>query len=120
MTLFPRKMNDYDVIAGCLTKYSDCQFIFGMHYTASLSFPNRIVHSHAWPNYSRYRKGLPSVLPSSMDNLWSGEYVAQEEGAPWPELFLYSKSDFYLPYEHLEQEVLARRKALGRDFRTVR
>ena len=78
------------------------------------------MHSHAWPNYSRYRKGLPSVLPSSMDGLWSGEYVAQEEEARWPELFLYSKSDFYLPYEHLEQEVLARRKALGRDYRTVR
>jgi len=84
-------------------------------YTAS------IVHSHAWPNYSRYRKGLPSVLPSSMDGLWSGEYVAREEReARWPELFLYSKSDFYLPYQHLEKEVLARRKALGRDFRTVR
>ena len=79
------------------------------------------MHSHAWPNYGRYRKGLPSVLPSSMDGLWSGEYVAQEgEGARWPELFLYSKSDFYLPYEHLEQEALAKRKALGRDYRTVR
>ena len=79
------------------------------------------MHSHAWPNYSRYRRGLPSVLPSSMDGLWSGEYVAQEEKeVRWPELFLYSKSDFYLPYEHLEQEVLAKRKALGRDYRTVR
>ena len=84
-------------------------------------FGNRIVHSHAWPNYSRYRRGLPSVLPSSMDGLWSGEYVAQEEKTVrWPELFLYSKSDFYLPYEHLEREVLAKRKALGRDYRTVR
>ena len=78
------------------------------------------MHSHAWPNYSRYRRGVPSVLPSSMDGLWSGEYVAQEEKVRWPELFLYSKSDFYLPYEHLEQEVLAKRKALGRDYRTVR
>ena len=85
-----------------------------------MSVWNRIVHSHAWPNYSRYRRGLPSVLPSSMDGLWSGEYVAQEEKVHWPELFLYSKSDFYLPYEHLEQEVLAKRKALGRDYRTVR
>ena len=85
-----------------------------------MSVGNRIVHSHAWPNYSRYRRGLPSVLPSSMDGLWSGEYVAQEEKVHWPELFLYSKSDFYLPYEHLEQEVLTKRKALGRDYRTVR
>ena len=60
------------------------------------------------------------MLPSSIDGLWSGEYVAQEEKVHWPELFLYSKSDFYLPYEHLEQEVLAKRKALGRDYRTVR
>ena len=90
------------------------------YITSIIDVQNRIVHSHAWPNYSRYRKGLPSVLPSSMDGLWSGEYVAQEREARWPELFLYSKSDFYLPYEHLEKEVLAKRKALGRDYRTVR
>ena len=36
-------------------------------------------------------------------------------------MFLYSKTDFYLPWQHLEKEVLSVREAQGgRDFRTVR
>ena len=90
------------------------QYIRNIHF--------RVVYTHAWPNHLRYRKGLKSELISSMDGLWSGEYAAQEtaEQAKWPELFLYSKTDFYLPYEFLESEVLARRAEQKREFRTKR
>jgi hypothetical protein len=54
-----------------------------------------------------------------MDGIWSGEYVAQETEPKWPELFIYSKNDWYLPYQYLEDVVLAKRKEIGRDFRTL-
>jgi len=42
----------------------------------------------------------------------SGEY--------WPELFIYSKTDFYLPWKYLEKSVLEPRVEKKRDFTTKR
>lgn len=50
-----------------------------------------------------------------MDETWSGDYLKRELAPRWPELFLYSKTDFYLPYKYLEEEVLRAHREAGRD-----
>ncbi len=49
-----------------------------------------------------------------MPGQWCGHF-GLEHTHPVPELFLYSKKDFYLPYKYLEDVVLASRK--GREFK---
>ncbi len=68
-----------------------------------------------WPNYLRRLRGLPADV-SYVDGLWSGDFLRQDASrSDWPELFLYSKKDFYLPWQHME-EILKEREEAGRDF----
>jgi len=52
-----------------------------------------------------------------MNNTWAGDFYRDAKNRPWPELFLYSKTDKYLPWQYLDNEVLKPRKDAGRDFR---
>ena len=47
---------------------------------------------------------------------WCGHF-GLEHAHRTPELFLYSKKDFYLPYKYMEEVVLASRK--NREFKVV-
>ena len=70
------------------------------------------------PSLARYVQGLPLEL-SLMNNTWAGHHYRDLKDKKWPELYLYSKTDFYLPWEYLEKEVLAPRKEDGRDVSAV-
>ena len=61
-----------------------------------------------WPNYLRSLKGLEVEL-SEIDDKWSGHFLKEQVRNPWPELFLYSKKDFYVDWRYLENEVIGRR-----------
>ena len=61
-----------------------------------------------WPNLVKKWKGEPPVL-STIDNIWAGHFLQQERKS-WPELFLYSKKDFYLPWQYVEQTINQRKK----------
>ena len=49
-----------------------------------------------------------------MQNIWCGDSV-RFEATNWPELFLYSKTDFYVPHYFLEDEVIKRHIEYGRN-----
>ena len=49
------------------------------------------------------------MVLSEIDNIWSGDYLRQER-KKWPELFLYSKKDFYLPWQYMEETIDQRQK----------
>lgn len=55
--------------------------------------------------YRGWRLGQTAIR-SKQDGIWSGDYVRLERNCHWPELFLYSDSDLYMPAEHLEEQVL--------------
>jgi hypothetical protein len=65
----------------------------------------------ALPNLIRRWKGEPVIL-SAIENKWAGDFF-REERQSWPELFLYSKKDFYTPWQFMEETIDARRN-LGR------
>ena len=52
-----------------------------------------------------------------MENTWCGDSIRFESNK-WPELFLYSKTDFYVPHTFLENEVIKRHIEAGRDVTT--
>ncbi len=45
---------------------------------------------------------------SEIDGVWSGNYLRQET-ENWPELFFYSKRDWYLPWKYMEETIRLRR-----------
>ena len=49
------------------------------------------------------------MVLSEIDNIWSGDFLRQER-KKWPELFLYSKKDFYLPWQYMEETIDQRQK----------
>ena len=51
----------------------------------------------AWRNYLRRLRGQEALI-STMDNTWTGAW-ARDLDCRLPELFLYSKTDFYIPYK---------------------
>ena len=51
----------------------------------------------AWRNYIRRLRGQEALI-STMDNTWTGAW-ARDLNCHLPELFLYSKTDFYIPYK---------------------
>ena len=63
------------------------------------------------PNLVRRVRGIPSDL-SLMDDTWVGHF-ARAERRPHPELFLYSRRDFYTPRAYME-ETLAQRRSDGK------
>ena len=65
-----------------------------------------------------YFKGEEPVL-SEMNNTWCGDSI-RFELKKWPELFLYSKTDFYVPHTYLENEVIKRHIESGREVITKR
>jgi len=76
----------------------------------------RLLRDRVWPNYLRKLKGLPVEL-NFTGGEWYGHF-GRDHPPPTPELFLYSKTDFYLPWRYLEEEVLSLRE--GRDSKAVR
>jgi hypothetical protein len=61
---------------------------------------------------------LPVEL-SLMNETWAGHHYRDLKGRRWPELFFYSKTDFYLPWKYLEKEVLEPRRLAGRDVSAI-
>ena len=49
------------------------------------------------------------MVLSEIDNIWSGDFMRKER-KKWPELFLYSKKDFYLPWQYMEETIDQRQK----------
>ena len=73
------------------------------------------MNERVFPSFGKFGfDGLPVEL-SMMEEQWAGDYV-RDEVQKWPELFFYSKNDWYLPYDYLEKDVLSKRKAQGRPF----
>jgi len=68
----------------------------------------------AWRNYLRRLRGEETVI-STMDNVWTG-YWARDLNCHLHELFLYSKTDFYTPYKHLETEVIPVRQSKSKSL----
>lgn len=87
----------------------------GLGMSRSLYSSYRLLVERVWPSYLRKRKGLPVEL-SKIEGQWCGHF-GLEHAHRIPELFLYSKKDFYLPYTYLEGVVLASRK--NREFKSV-
>ena len=46
---------------------------------------------------------------SEIDDTWCGDFMRRERKT-WPELFLYSKKDFYLPRQYMEETIDQRQK----------
>ena len=46
---------------------------------------------------------------SEIDDTWCGDFMRRER-KKWPELFLYSKKDFYLPWQYMEETIDQRQK----------
>jgi hypothetical protein len=46
---------------------------------------------------------------SQIDNTWAGHYK-RHENTDWPELYMYSKTDRYLPYTYMEETIEMRKK----------
>ncbi len=63
---------------------------------------SRYARLRMFPSIWRYFQGLPVEL-SMMNETWAGDFYRDAKSKKWPELFLYSKSDAYLPYQYLEQ-----------------
>ncbi len=57
---------------------------------------------------ARWTRGQP-IIVSEIDNTFAGDFLRADR-KPWPELFLYSKTDFYLPWRHMEETLAMRRK----------
>lgn len=92
-----------------------CSLRDGLGMSRSLHSSYRLMVERVWPSYLRKWKGLPVEL-SKIEGQWCGHF-GLEHAHSTPELFLYSKKDFYLPYKYLEDVVLASRK--NREFKSV-
>ena len=62
-----------------------------------------------WPNLLKKWRGDNTFIMSEIDDTWCGDFMRRER-RQWPELFLYSKRDFYLPWRYMEETVDQRRK----------
>lgn len=71
------------------------------------------------PGYVNRLKGLTYPI-SAIDNIWCGDFLRQDTTSPWPELFIYSKRDFYIPWQVFERDVLEPRRRVGREVFTLR
>ena len=68
----------------------------------------------------RLLKGQPVEL-DTMEGKWAGDSIRlARPDQRWPELFLYSKTDFYLPHKYSEDKVIAAHLESGRDVTTKR
>ena len=66
----------------------------------------------------RKLQGKTPIL-SEMEDTWCGDSIRYAKPHQrWPELFLYSKTDTYLPYKTLEQNVINPHRENGRDVST--
>ncbi len=78
----------------------------------------RTTKRHVFPAIANRMKGLPAAI-NYLDGVWSGHFMrADAFVSPWPELFLYSKKDFYLPQKYMEEIVLPERRTAGKTFYT--
>ena len=58
---------------------------------------------------------------SEMEGIWSGDSIRlARPDQNWPELFLYSKSDFYVPHTFIEDKVIGEHAKAGRDITAKR
>ena len=62
-----------------------------------------------WPNLLKKWRGDNTFIMSEIDDTWCGDFMRRER-RQWPELFLYTKRDFYLPWRYMEETVDQRRK----------
>jgi len=72
-----------------------------------------------WKNFiRRYRYGLDSKI-STMDETWCG-YWARDHPLDVPQLYIYSKSDFYCPWSNIETNVLPARRKIVKDLTVLK
>lgn len=88
----------------------------GMSFGRAVSSSYLDFRDLAWRNYIRRLKGLDAKL-SLMDNVWAG-YWARDLPMSGLELFIYSKTDIYTPYRHLESEVIPKRFSVSKQMKT--
>ena len=64
---------------------------------------------------------IVSYISPFVSGVWAGDFGRDhfKNRASTPELFLYSDTDFYLPYHYMENTVLAMRQSVGAPFRKV-
>merc|ERR1719447_2174700 len=77
----------------------------GMPLWQAVASSGRDFKDLAWDNYILRMKGQEPVI-STMEGTWTG-YWARDQELGAKELFLYSKSDFYIPYRYLEEPVIS-------------
>eukprot|EP00092_Neocalanus_flemingeri_P032431 GFUD01035272.1.p1 GENE.GFUD01035272.1~~GFUD01035272.1.p1 ORF type:complete len:333 (-),score=52.26 GFUD01035272.1:207-1205(-) len=90
----------------------------GMSVGKALTSSYQDFRDLAWRNYLRRMWGLPTKI-STMDNVWTGHW-ARDLRICVPEIFLYSKSDFYTSYKYLESDVIPIRSKIARTVTTRR
>jgi len=90
----------------------------GMPLWQAVTSSGRDFKDLAWDNYILRMKGQETVI-STMEGTWTG-YWARDQQLGAKELFLYSKSDFYIPYKYLEESVIPVRKKLTKEVRVRR
>ena len=61
-----------------------------------------------WKNFIRRLQGLETKI-SCMNDVWAG-YWARDLKTNIPELIIYSKTDLYIPYKHIEDMMLPNRQ----------
>ena len=88
--------------------------------TSSLLY-TRLLRERALPSFFRLLKGQEPVY-DTIEGKWSGDSLRfpRPDQKAWPELFLYSKTDFYLPHKYLEDKIIRPRLEAARDVTTKR
>lgn len=76
---------------------------------------NRFLASYSGRLNGNVQSGLLPGL-KLMDNTWSGDFVKHQRDLPanWPELFIFSKKDWYVSYRYLNN-VIEKHVKSGRD-----
>lgn len=112
----PRPEMTLPRVAALIAVNMFCCLRDGLSFGGSILNTYKLLVDRAVPGYMARRRGEEFSM-NLIDGVWCG-YFARDLTDPHPELFLYSKADFYLPWQYLEEKVLASRK--GKDVRSLR
>jgi len=81
--------------------------------------PSCSTSRRVWPNLIRKFRGLPVEI-SYVDGIWAGDFLRGDvENVDWPELFLYSNRDYYLPAQFIEAAIAARKQHASHSISAV-
>jgi len=106
--------------AALLIVYWVCARRDGLSYPETLTSEARLLTTRYLPALARAIQGKQPQL-SEMEGIWSGDSIRMARpDQNWPELFLYSNSDFYVPSTFIEEKVIAEHAKAGRDITAKR